>query len=34
MKRIIALILSFCMLLGIGSVTVFADTPIFDILDH
>lgn len=34
MKRIIALILSFCMLLGIGSVTAFADTPIFDILDH
>lgn len=34
MKRIIALILSFCMLLGIGSVTVFAETPIFDILDH
>lgn len=34
MKKIIALILMFCMLLSIGSVTAFAGTPIFDVFDH
>ena len=34
MKRMMALILSFCMLLGISSVTAFADTLIFDVFDY
>ena len=34
MKRIIALIIVFCMLFSIGGVTVFAGTPIFDVTDH
>lgn len=34
MKKIIALTLILCMLLSIGGVTVFAGTPMFDVLDH
>lgn len=34
MKRIIALLLMFCLLLGVGSVTGFASPPIFEVSEH